>query len=103
METGSNHIFECCNRKRTQSNGYIWLYKEDYEYMVKQGNIITTKKRQYTIPVLQYSLDGEFIAEYNSIADAERKLGNNNTPIWDVCNRKRKKANGFIWKYETSS
>ena len=103
METGSNHIFECCNRKRTQSNGYIWLYKEDYEYMVKQGNIITTKKRQYNIPVLQYSLDGEFIAEYNSIADAERKLGNNNTHIWDVCNGKRKKANGFIWKYKTSS
>ena len=103
METGSNHIFECCNRKRTQSKGYIWLYKEDYEYMVKQGNIITTKKRQYNIPVLQYSLDGEFIAEYNSISDAERKLGNNHTHIWDVCNGKRKKANGFIWKYKTSS
>ena len=67
------------------------------------GVMVTCLVSYFFKPTYSVTLDGEFIAEYNSIADAERKLGNNNTHIWDVCNGKRKKANGFIWKYKTSS
>ena len=49
-------------------------------------------------PVLQFSKDGEFIAEYQSIAEAERCFGCNH--IWDCCKGKRKSCGGYIWKYK---
>ena len=51
--------------------------------------------------VLQYSRNGEFIARYNSAAEASRKMGANHSHILECCNGKRyKTVNDFIWKYE---
>ena len=51
-------------------------------------------------PVLQYSKTGEFIAEYQSIIDAERQTGCNNSHICDCCKGKYKSTGGYIWKYK---
>ena len=48
-------------------------------------------------PVIQFSKKGEFIAEYPSLAEAERCVGCNH--IWDCCKGKRKSTGGYIWKY----
>ena len=50
--------------------------------------------------VLQFSQDGTFIAEYYSIMEAERQTGVSGKHIPSVCNGKRKKAGGFIWKHK---
>ena len=50
--------------------------------------------------VLQYSRNGEFIARYNSAAEASRKTGANHSHIIECCNGKRyKTVNNFIWKF----
>ena len=50
--------------------------------------------------VLQYSRNGEFIARYNSAAEASRKTGANHSHIIECCNVKRyKTVNNFIWKF----
>ena len=51
-------------------------------------------------PVIQYDLEGSYVAEWISAADAENKLGVWATSITRVCNGKRKTAGGFIWKYK---
>ena len=48
--------------------------------------------------VLQYTLDGEFITEWPSIAEAQRKYGR--IHIVDVCKGKRPYAGGYIWKFK---
>lgn len=50
--------------------------------------------------IIQYSKDGEFIAEYSSIMEAERKTGISNNSICQCCKGKQKSAGGFIWKYK---
>ena len=50
-------------------------------------------------PVLQFSMSGEFIAEYKSQMEAARQTGVSQGNIWSVCNGRYKKTNGFIWKY----
>ena len=50
--------------------------------------------------VLQFSKDGEFIAEYPSIMEAERKTGFNNGHICACCKGKLKSTGGYIWKYK---
>lgn len=49
--------------------------------------------------VKQYSIDGIFIAEYESIAEAGRALGISPGNIPQVCRGKHKTYGGFIWRY----
>ena len=49
--------------------------------------------------VIQYSLDGEYIAEHHSISEAGRYTNSNFKHISSCCRKKRKTHNGFIWRY----
>ena len=50
--------------------------------------------------ILQFSKEGELIAEYPSIAEAGRQTGCKNQSICDCCKGKRKSAGGYIWRYK---
>ena len=67
----------------------------DRKYNMNYGTIIekTSKK------VFQYTLDGEFIAEYPSTMEVHRQLGFAHTHISDCCNGRLKTAYGYIWSY----
>ena len=52
--------------------------------------------------VLQYSLDGTFMAEYPSIKEAAIKTNSRRNTISMCCSGKRKTHNGFVWKYAES-
>jgi hypothetical protein len=72
-------------RKNGWLKDFVWLEKKD----------ISQK------PVLQYSLDGEFIARYNGVREAQKVNGfKTNSGISMCCKGKLKKHQGFIWKYE---
>lgn len=55
-------------------------------------NQIHKKKR-----VQQFTLTGDFVAEYPSISYAVAATGASNLKL--VCKGKRNKAGGYIWKY----
>ena len=51
-----------------------------------------------TKSILQFSKNGELIAEYSSIMEAERTTGCNH--ICERCKGKRKSTGGYIWRYK---
>ena len=51
-------------------------------------------------PVLQYELNGNFIKEWPSTMEVERRLGFANTHISACCKGKLKQSYGFKWKYK---
>lgn len=51
-------------------------------------------------PVIQLGSDGKFIAEYQSIREAERCTEVCNSEISLCCNGKRQSAGGFIWVFK---
>ena len=53
-----------------------------------------------TKPILQFSKDGELIAEYSSIHEASRQTGCNASHICTCCKGERKSCGGYIWKYK---
>lgn len=55
-----------------------------------------------SIPVLQYSKSGKFIAEFAGIREAERMTNINSNSIGRVCKYKSKTAGGYIWKYKNN-
>ena len=50
--------------------------------------------------ILQFSKDGELIAEYSSIHEAERNTGCNSCNICNCCKGRLKTCGGYIWKYK---
>lgn len=54
-------------------------------------------------PIYQYTLNGELVAEYESLAEAERQTGIKNTNISSCCKNKRNKAGGYVWRYKERS
>ena len=52
--------------------------------------------------ILQFSKNGEFIAEYPSTKEAERQTGCYQQNICNCCKGERKSAGGYIWKYKKS-
>ena len=54
-------------------------------------------------PVIQFSKDGEFIAEYQSTKEAERNTGCHHEHICACCKGKLKTTGGYIWKYKQNT
>lgn len=58
------------------------------------------KKSHAARPTLQYSMDGNLIARYNSATEIKKILGFDNSSISKCCNGKVESAYGYIWRYE---
>ncbi len=76
-----------------------------WEYNTNKGHLdrmlgLGTQGEANCKAVLQFDTNGNFIAEYYSIMEAERQTGVSGKHIPSVCNGKRKKAGGFIWKHK---
>ena len=83
------------------SHGYIWIFKEDYEKM-KRGEI--PFRKPYTDPrciaIMQYTLNGEFIQEFESKTAAGRAIGVTPQAIGYACNSKTHKCKNYLFKYK---
>lgn len=64
----------------------------------KKGKYNTKKSK----PVLQFTIDGEFIMEFPSISEVKRQLGfkSATTMVSRCCSGNCKTAYGYIWKYK---
>ena len=68
------------------------------------GKLLSEYARtNFSKSVLQYDLDGNFIAEYYSMREAGRQLNRPHNGISNVLKGKQKTAYGFIWKYKENN
>ena len=103
----SSGIVSCLNNSQEYCYGFKWKYEyiNSYEIFkmfngkgfVSFGNNIPDKDMSQKKKIIQFSLSGEFIKEYDSIIEAERS--NLITGIMHVLNGKHFHAGGYIWKY----
>lgn len=98
-ETGSRDtsIIMCCKGKLNTHNNYTWRYKKGDIKI----NIETPNKNPYTPKsVIQYTITGIFVAEYETIAEAARAVNGDPSYISLCCRGRAKTANKFIWKFK---
>ena len=57
-------------------------------------------KIKKSVPVIQYDLQGSFIAEYYGAKEASDVTGVDHSLIIKVCKNKRKMGSGYKWKYK---
>lgn len=73
------------------------------EWVTHSGNNQHAKKtglHAINKPIIQKTLEGEFIEEFYSTRDAQKKTGIDGSCISKVCKGKRKTAGGFNWSYK---
>ena len=64
----------------------------------KKNGAINGKKR--SLPILQFTKDGELVKEWPSLSEAYRQLGISPGNICYCLKGYRKSAGGFVWRYK---
>lgn len=88
-----NHKDE--NKSNNSVNNLEWC---DAKYNNNFGTCIERRSKKKSKPVLQYTLDGEFVREWPSTMECGRN-GFNQGNVVACCQGKLKKYKGFIWRY----
>lgn len=60
---------------------------------------VTGKQNKNSIPVYQYSLDGNFVKAYDGVSDAARAIGCNACSIISVIVGRNVTCHGYLWSY----
>lgn len=95
LYTEVNHLDE--NPKNNNVSNLEWC---THKYNCNYGTRIKRIKDKQNIGVLQYTLDGHFIAEYNSMHDAAQSIKADAGHICDCCLGNRSYAYGYFWRYK---
>lgn len=106
----SSCITAVCKGRQNTAYGYKWIY-EDNSRVEKSNAVIERRKVEsaknmkagglkHSKPVMQYSLDGEFIKEYRSCQIAAMETGIAKASIQQNCSGFLGKTHGYIFRYK---
>ena len=91
-----NHKNEQITDNRVENLEWV-THKENANY----GTRIQRANEKREIPIIQYSLEGEFITEWTKGAmSVQKKYGWSRTNICACCKGKQQSAYGFKWAYK---
>lgn len=105
---GNSEIsLECNHKNENRSDNRLdnleWLtHRENLNY----GNRTNKQKQKMlnhpslSLPVIQYNMVGQYIAEYKSLREAGRVLGFSFSCIKECCKGRCKSTHGYIFKYK---
>lgn len=95
------------NRLNNNINNLRWCtHQENVSFPLARANQYESAKRNGfkgrppKKPVLQYDINGNFIAEYDGVIEAGKKCNIWRGGISSVLHGKQKTAGGYIWKYK---
>ena len=91
------HISSCCTGKSKIAGGFIWKHANEDKIDEYINPIDYMKKSLKRIK--QYDINGNFIAQYNSISEASRSTKVSITGICNCLAGRSKTSGNYIWKY----
>ena len=99
-----SEILSVCAGKKDTARGYVWTY-EDVKLRAKADERRAERKSKPSSKkaVVQLSLDGEVLGEFESILSASKATGCFDTGIHDVCAGKQDTTNGYRWVFKDES
>lgn len=92
-------ISQCAFSRLPSACGYIFLFEEDIDYIEQRVEKYKNSIKPRNEHIIQLTLDGIYIREWITAAEAGRVLGFNYKNINAVCRGKRNKAGGYKWMY----
>lgn len=102
LKCSESSINSSCLGKNRKSKGFIWLYEEDYYLNGIPYDRLAKRKNTHSYqPVVQITLNGEFVCSFDSIIEAQSVTGIIASNITAVCKKHKNHntAGGFKWLY----
>lgn len=98
-EIGKILGFSSATISKYLKKGYVigWCDYDPREAKRDSGKKAGIRKRK---PVTQFTMDGEYLRDWDSMVEVEKELGIHNSKIASVCKGKRKSTGGFKWVYK---
>ncbi len=90
-------IHKCCKKLVITVGKFRWMYLKDYENNKNDLLSYLPKSKKNLSKVIQLSLDGEFIKEWETATEASNTLKISIYHISACCNGKRRRAGNFRW------
>jgi hypothetical protein len=90
----SSPIYKCCRRELKQSNGFKWVFKEDYKNDNYDKTIYTRIRAK---PIIQLTMDNKFIKEWDGAYQIVEELGFSSGRISEARKGIRETAYGYKW------
>ena len=75
-------------------------YNINYGTSIERRAYNSRNQPHRSCPILQYSLNGEFIQEFPSFKEVQRYLRKPYSNVWSACNGKVESAYGYKWSYK---
>ena len=72
------------------------------EAITKRNETLRAEAAKSRRPICQFDLDGQFVAEYESVNAAVRETGFHQCGIVRTCQLKHRQSKGYIWRYKDS-
>lgn len=97
--TGVNRvgIANACDGIKISAGGYQWRRVRDVDSVKIEPQLCGMDR--IIRKVSQFTLDGDFIATFDSIQEAADAVGCYSSQIVKVCRGEHKSTKGFLWKY----
>jgi hypothetical protein len=90
----SDTISKCALHKTMTCGGYVWRYDGDL-YRGEYRDKIKNKPQA----LVQYSLSGKKVAEFNSVSQAAIQTGFNASTLLDCAHKRTKTSHGFVCRF----
>ncbi len=90
-------ITTCCRKRYKSAGNFYWSYKDSYTPTDFVSKPQSNKRR----PVIQLTMEGNFIKKWASISEAIKKGGFNRS-INNCCLGRTKSSQGYVWAYENN-
>lgn len=95
--TNRTSIVLCMQDKCKQANNYVWRYKDgEIIQNIDVGDIDYVSRT----PVLMYNIQGEVLAEFQSIKEAAKSTGIGYSNICQCLRGDTQSAGGYVWRYK---
>lgn len=95
-----NNLLEVNHKDENKQNNCVenleWC---DCKYNINYGTRTERFIKSKSIPILQFTKDGDFVRRWDGIRQVERELGINNRSICSCLKGKTKSAGNFRWCY----
>lgn len=92
----TTNVGRVCRGERKHTHGYVFRYLSDAKFVINKAYC----KKKGCKPVIQTDLDDNFVAEYESIADAGRANNFNSCGISRAILGYLKTYKGYKWRYK---
>lgn len=95
------NIVKNCKGVISSLNGFRFFYHDDTkgQEQIEPYYCLLERKEKNERQVSQYTLDGQYVATFNTVLEAAKSVNTDSTTIRDVCNQETRSYKEYQWVY----